>query len=78
MQNAKRKTTETDVAMEVGRKEAAEIWQSCIAEEMKQRGLEEDMWNGRDGWRVGIGRHGTLLADINRTCLNSLTCFSLR
>ena len=26
-------------------------WQSSIDEEMRRHGLEEDMWNNRDGYR---------------------------
>lgn len=30
-------------------------WRSGVDEEMRDRGLEGDAWNDRDGWRSGIG-----------------------
>lgn len=35
-------------------------WQGGINEELRERGLEEDLWNDREEWRLGIGRRRTL------------------
>lgn len=35
-------------------------WQSGVDEEIRQRGLGNDLWKDRDQWRLGIGRRRTL------------------